>query len=117
MLSSRSMRGCCLVALQGDQAGLSDIVPAALQASMVTSSSTTTPHSTRLRGSPGICYNRRSRTRAIRPHVELDSNALLSRTSRRVGKVLLIDGRQAQSRYAVPTMLPNGHELIGHLMQ
>jgi transcriptional regulator GlxA family with amidase domain len=34
-----------------------------------------------------------------------------------VGKVLLIDGRQAQSRYAVPTMLPNGHELIGRLMQ
>lgn len=34
-----------------------------------------------------------------------------------VGKVLLIDGRQAQSRYVVPTMLANGHELIGRLMQ
>jgi transcriptional regulator GlxA family with amidase domain len=32
-----------------------------------------------------------------------------------VGRVLLIDERQAQSRYAVPTMLANGHELIRRL--
>lgn len=34
-----------------------------------------------------------------------------------VGKVLLIDGRQAQSRFAVPAMLANGNELIGRLTQ
>ncbi|GKS91483.1 helix-turn-helix domain-containing protein [Acidovorax sp. SUPP2539] len=34
-----------------------------------------------------------------------------------VGKVLLIDGRQAQSRFVVPSMLANGNELIGRLTQ
>jgi transcriptional regulator GlxA family with amidase domain len=34
-----------------------------------------------------------------------------------VSKVLLIDGRQAQSRYVVPSMLANGHALIGRLTQ
>lgn len=34
-----------------------------------------------------------------------------------VGKVLLIDGRQAQSRYVVPSLLANGNELISRLMQ
>ncbi len=34
-----------------------------------------------------------------------------------VGKVLLIDGRQAQSRFVVPTMLANGNELIRRLTQ
>ncbi|MBF9266730.1 GlxA family transcriptional regulator, partial [Paracidovorax cattleyae] len=32
-----------------------------------------------------------------------------------VGKVLLIDGRQAQSRFMVPAMLAGGNELIGRL--
>lgn len=32
-----------------------------------------------------------------------------------VGKLLLIDGRQAQSRFIVPTMLANGNELIARL--
>jgi len=34
-----------------------------------------------------------------------------------VGKVLLIDGRQAQSRFMVPSMLANGNELISRLTQ
>lgn len=34
-----------------------------------------------------------------------------------VGKVLLIDGRQAQSRFMVPSMLAGGNELIGRLTQ
>ncbi len=34
-----------------------------------------------------------------------------------VGKVLLLDGRQAQTPFVVPSMLANGHELIGRLMQ
>jgi transcriptional regulator GlxA family with amidase domain len=32
-----------------------------------------------------------------------------------VGKVLLMDGRQAQSRFVVSTLLANGTELIGRL--
>ena len=32
-----------------------------------------------------------------------------------VGKVLLIDGRQAQARFVVPNLLANGHELMGRL--
>jgi len=34
-----------------------------------------------------------------------------------VGKVLLIDGRQAQSRFMVPSLLANGDELISRLTQ
>lgn len=34
-----------------------------------------------------------------------------------VGKVLLIDGRQAQSRFMVPILLANGNELISRLTQ
>jgi transcriptional regulator GlxA family with amidase domain len=34
-----------------------------------------------------------------------------------VGKVLLVDGRRAQSRYVVPTLLASGNELIGRLTQ
>lgn len=34
-----------------------------------------------------------------------------------VGKVLLIDGRQAQSRFVVPALLANGSELIGRLTE
>ena len=34
-----------------------------------------------------------------------------------VGKVLLIDGRQAQSPFVIPSMLANGHALIGRLAQ
>lgn len=34
-----------------------------------------------------------------------------------VGKVLLIDGRQAQSRFMVPSLLANGNELISRLTQ
>lgn len=34
-----------------------------------------------------------------------------------VGKVLLIDGRQAQSSYVVPSMMANGHALIQRLTQ
>jgi transcriptional regulator GlxA family with amidase domain len=34
-----------------------------------------------------------------------------------VAKVLLIDARQAQSRFVVPTMFANGNELIGRLTQ
>lgn len=34
-----------------------------------------------------------------------------------VAKVLLIDGRQAQSRFVVPSMLASGNELIGRLTQ
>lgn len=34
-----------------------------------------------------------------------------------VGKVLLIDGRQAQSRFMVPSMMADGNELIGRLTQ
>lgn len=34
-----------------------------------------------------------------------------------VGKVLLVDGRQAQSPYVVPSMLADGDALVGRLMQ
>jgi transcriptional regulator GlxA family with amidase domain len=34
-----------------------------------------------------------------------------------VGKVLLIDGRQAQSRFVVPSMLANGNELLSRMTQ
>lgn len=34
-----------------------------------------------------------------------------------VGKVLLLDGRQAQSSFVVPAMLVNGDELIGQMMR
>jgi len=34
-----------------------------------------------------------------------------------VGRVLLIDGRQAQADFVVPTMLSNGNELIGRLVK
>ncbi|MBD9395833.1 GlxA family transcriptional regulator [Acidovorax sp. ACV01] len=34
-----------------------------------------------------------------------------------VGKLLLIEGRQAQAPFVVPSMLANGHELIGRLMR
>lgn len=34
-----------------------------------------------------------------------------------VGKVLLVEGRQAQSRYMVPSMLANGNELISRMTQ
>jgi len=34
-----------------------------------------------------------------------------------VGKLLLIEGRQAQAPFVVPSMLANGHELIGLLMR
>lgn len=34
-----------------------------------------------------------------------------------VGKLLLIEGRQVQAPFVVPSMLANGHELIGRLMR
>jgi transcriptional regulator GlxA family with amidase domain len=34
-----------------------------------------------------------------------------------IGRVLLIDGRQAQANFVVPTMLTNGNELVGRLVK
>lgn len=54
-------------------------------------------------------------------HTDLMLNLIRLRTSLAladaVGKVLLVDGRRAQSRFVVPALLANGDELIGRLTQ